>query len=126
MTSESRRLYALRNELEAAILANIRGVLVNGDRKYRLPHCTSLTFTDVEAEAMLVAMPELALSTGSACTSASVEPSHVLRAMGVAELDAHRTLRFSLGRGNTKDEIDFTVRRVIETVRRLRELGSFN
>ena len=126
MVAESRRIAALRDEFEATLLAQIPGAAVNGDRSHRLPHCTSLTFSGVEAEALLVAMPDLALSTGSACTSASVQPSHVLRAIGLSEAQAHSTLRVSLGRWNTQEEIAHSVRRIVESVHRLRELGSFN
>jgi cysteine desulfurase len=84
----------------------------------------NMSFAYVEGESLLMALKEIAVSTGSACTSASLEPSHVLRAIGVEEELAHTSIRFGLGRFNTEEEVDYTVRRVVEEVKRLRELSA--
>jgi cysteine desulfurase len=126
MQSEAGRLASLRNELEGSIRKAIKESTVNAADGHRLPHVSSITFKGVEAEALLLAMPDIALSTGSACTSAAVEPSHVLRAIGLSETDSHRTVRFALGRFNNKEDIDYVVQRISETVRQLREFADVN
>jgi len=122
---ESARLLALRTRLLAGINAGLDNVHVNGtiDAGARLPGNLNLSFDGVEGEALLLALRDVAVSSGSACSSASIEPSHVLRALGVGNDRAHASVRFGLGRGNTEEEVDFVVQRVVETVARLRALG---
>jgi cysteine desulfurase len=95
---------------------------VNGSLDHRLPGNLNMSFAGVDGESLLMSLPDVALSTGSACSSATVEPSHVLRALGIGEEMARSSLRFGLGRFNTEEEVDYVARRVIESVRRLREL----
>ncbi|HWO40952.1 MAG TPA: IscS subfamily cysteine desulfurase [Candidatus Eisenbacteria bacterium] len=123
MARESERLLALRERLKAAILAGLDDVEINGHPSARLPGNLNMNFAYVEGESLLMGLKEIAVSTGSACTSASLEPSHVLRAIGVNENLAHTSIRFGLGRFNTEEEIDYAAARVIEEVRRLRELS---
>ncbi|MFM7128427.1 MAG: cysteine desulfurase family protein, partial [bacterium] len=119
---ESSRLANLRNTLENNILDSLEGVSVNGLRENRLPNTSSLTFEGVAGEALMLAMKDLAVSSGSACSAADPEPSHVLRAIGLTDDAARSTLRFSLGRFNTADDVEFAAERVIETVNHLRNL----
>ncbi|MFM7592985.1 MAG: cysteine desulfurase family protein, partial [Isosphaeraceae bacterium] len=119
---ESSRLANLRNTLENKILDRLEGVGVNGLRDNRLPNTSSLTFEGVAGEALMLAMKDLAVSSGSACSAADPEPSHVLRAIGLTDDAARSTLRFSLGRFNTADDVEFAAERVIETVNHLRNL----
>jgi len=98
-------------------------VHLNGDREHRLPNCLNLSFNFVEGESLLMGIHDIAVSSGSACTSASLEPSHVLRAMDVGDDLAHSSIRFGIGRLTTKEEVDFTADKVIENVRRLREMS---
>jgi len=123
MAAEGARLRALRDRLKGAILAGLDGVFVNGSMSRRLPHNLNLSFAGVEGEALLMGINDVAVSSGSACTSATLEPSHVLRALGVAEELAHSSVRFGLGRFNTEEEVDYVAARVVETVKRLRELS---
>jgi cysteine desulfurase len=109
----------LRAHLEAAL----DGLSVNGSLEHRLPGNLNMSFAQVDGNSLLTSLPEVALSTGSACTSANVEPSHVLKALGVSEDLVRSSLRFGLGRFNTEEEIDYVGRRVIEAVRRLRDLA---
>jgi cysteine desulfurase len=120
---EASRLAALRARLLAGITGQLPDVTVNGSLEHRLPGNLNLSFACVEGEALLLALRDVALSSGSACTSASLEPSYVLRAMGVADDLAHASLRFGLGRGNTEDDVDHVVKLVVEKVRRLRALS---
>jgi cysteine desulfurase len=94
--------------------------------EHRLPGNLHLSFAGVDGEALLMSLPDVALSTGSACSSASVEPSHVLRALGMSEELARSSVRFGLGRFNTDDEIDYAAQRVIEAVEKLRSLSPMN
>jgi cysteine desulfurase len=113
----------LSERLKAGIQNQLDGVSVNGHLSQRLPGNMHLSFAYVEGESLLMGLKDIAVSTGSACTSASLEPSHVLRAIGLEEHLAPSSIRFGLGRFNTEDEVDYTVRRVVEEVRRLRELS---
>jgi cysteine desulfurase len=122
LVADAARVAALRDRLEQRIINTVPGVTVNGARCSRLPNTTHLTFDGVEAEAMLVALGGVALSTGSACTSASMEPSHVLAAMGLGEASIFGSLRFGLGRGNTEVEVDAVAAQVADAVGRLRAL----
>jgi cysteine desulfurase len=123
MAAEAERLIALRERLKARIANQLEEVYINGHPTERLPGNMNMSFAYVEGESLLMALKEIAVSTGSACTSASLEPSHVLRAIGVEEELAHTSIRFGLGRFNTEEEVDYTARRVVEEVRRLRELS---
>ena len=121
--AEAERLVGLRERLKEGIFGELDDVYVNGHLKKRLPGNLNVSFAYVEGESLLMALKEIAVSTGSACTSASLEPSHVLRALGVPDELAHTSIRFGLGRFNTEDEVDFTIKRVVEEVRRLRALS---
>ena len=90
---------------------------------HRLPHNLNISFADVEGDALLMGINDVAVSSGSACTSATIEPSHVLKALGVSDDLAHSSIRFGLGRFNTEEEVDYVAARVVETVKRLRELS---
>ncbi|HEY7114973.1 MAG TPA: IscS subfamily cysteine desulfurase [Tepidisphaeraceae bacterium] len=121
MPQESPRLAGLRDRLQAGILARLDGVTVNGNEDHRLPHVTNLSFAGVDGEQLLATLTrDLAVSSGSACTSASMEPSYVLRAIGVANDLAYASVRFSLGQSNDREQIDFAVETVVESVNRLR------
>jgi len=123
MAVEAPRLLALRERLRRAILAGLDRVTVNGSLEHRLPGNLNVSFAHVEGEALLIAMKDVAVSSGSACTSASLEPSYVLRAMGVPDDLAHSSIRFGLGRFNTEEEVDHVARVVIEKATRLREMS---
>jgi cysteine desulfurase len=123
MAAESARLRALRDRLLGAIAGGLDGVTVNGSMADRLPNNLNVTFGGVEGEALLMGIHDVAVSSGSACTSASLAPSHVLRAIGVDDDLAHSSIRFGLGRFTTEEEIDYAAGRVVETVRKLRELS---
>jgi cysteine desulfurase len=123
MSAEGERLTALRERLKAGILSQVDEVYVNGHPLRRLPGNLNMSFAYVEGESLLMALKEIAVSTGSACTSASIEPSYVLKAIGLGDELAHSSIRFGLGRFNTEDEIDYTVQRVVEEVRRLRAIS---
>jgi cysteine desulfurase len=117
----------LRDKLEAALLESVTNSMVNGDTENRLPNTTSIAFEYVEGEAILLMMNEhgICASSGSACTSGSLEPSHVLRAMGVPFTAAHGSIRFSLSRYTTAEEIDFVIEKMPPIIARLRELSPF-
>ncbi|HZP01248.1 MAG TPA: IscS subfamily cysteine desulfurase [Terriglobia bacterium] len=126
MPEESKRMAALRDRLKDGILAQLDGVYVNGSMEHRLPNNLNLSFAYVEGEALLMGMNDVAVSSGSACTSATPEPSYVLKALGVGDELAHASIRFGLGRFNTEEEVDYVIKRVVETVNRLRELSTFD
>jgi cysteine desulfurase len=113
----------LRNRLHDGLLERLDDCTLNGHPDERLPGNLNLSFAHVNGEALLLAMKNVAISSGSACTSASIEPSHVLRAMGVADELAHASIRFGLGRFNTAEEVDFVIEEVTRVVRRLRALS---
>jgi cysteine desulfurase len=123
MAADTERLSLLRDRLLEALRSSLDGVSVNGSLEHRLPHNLNVSFAFVDSESLLMSLPDLALSTGSACTSATVEPSHVLRAIGVPEDLAHSAVRFGLGRSTTAEEIEYAAARVVQEVRRLRELS---
>jgi len=123
MSAEGEKLIALRERLKAGLFAQLDDVRINGDAVQRLPGNLNLSFAYVEGESLMMGLKEIAVSTGSACTSASLEPSYVLKAIGLEDSLAHASIRFGLGRFNTADEIDYTVQRVSEEVRRLREIS---
>jgi cysteine desulfurase len=123
MAEEGERLRTLRDRLLAALQAGIDGLRVNGGMEHRLPGNLNVSFSGIDAEALLMSLPDIALSTGSACSSGTVEPSHVLRAIGLPADLAHGSVRFGLGRFNTAEEIDYTTARIVEQVNRLNGLA---
>jgi cysteine desulfurase len=128
MSGEAVRVAGLRDRLHERIVGrldqvNVNGVYTSGSVKHRLPGNLNLSFAHVDAESLMMGMPEVAVSSGSACTSAKLEASHVLRALGVEEELAHCSIRFGIGRFNTEPEIDYVADRVVETVTGLRELS---
>jgi cysteine desulfurase len=123
MPIESVRLRGLRDRLKDSIFSQLDEVFVNGSMTHRLPNNLNISFAYVEGESMLMGINDIAVSSGSACTSATLEPSYVLKALGVGEDLAHTSIRFGLGRFNTEEEVDYVSARVVETVRRLRELS---
>lgn len=123
MATESVRLKELRDRLESALL-QLEETYINGSREHRLPGTTNISFKGVEDEALIMGFnKDIALSSGSACTSASLEPSYVLKALGLSDELARSSLRFGLGRFTTEAEVDYTIERVSRTVRQLRELS---
>ncbi len=127
MDEEKTRVKALRDRLEEGLLAKIPNALRNGHRDHRLPNTSSLSFEYIEGEGILLLMSRegIAASSGSACTSGSLEPSHVLRAMGVPFTGAHGSIRFSLSRFNTDADVDYILEKIPPIVSRLRELSPF-
>ena len=123
MADEAPRVRALRDRLEASIMDNLDFVYVNGHPTERLGNTMNLAFRYVEGEAMMMKMEKVAVSSGSACTSASLEPSYVLQACGVSGELANSSLRFSLGRSTTQEEVDYAASRVVEAVKELREMS---
>jgi cysteine desulfurase len=120
---ESKRILALRERLRTKIQGSLEEVFVNGSLEHRLPGNLNLSFAFVEGEAMMMAIKDVAVSSGSACTSASLEPSYVLRALGVGDELAHSSIRFGLGRFNTEEEVDYVAELVVAKVEKLRELS---
>jgi len=123
MPTEAARLLKLRERLREGIQSQVTDAVVNGSLEHRLPGNLNISFPYVEGEAMLMGLKDVAVSSGSACTSASLEPSYVLRALGVAEEMAHTSIRFGLGRFNTEEEVDHVVKLVVDKVKKLRELS---
>lgn len=123
MAEEAERVGGLRDRLQARLQAELDQVTVNGGAP-RLPGNLNVAFGWVSADSLLMALPEIALSTGSACSSASPEPSHVLRALGLTAEEARSSVRFGLGRFTTQEEVDYAAGRIVEVVQRLRKLQS--
>jgi cysteine desulfurase len=123
MPAESKRIAAMRDRLQAQIMEDLDECYLNGHPTERLPHNLNISFAYVEGEALLMGVKEIALSSGSACTSATLEPSYVLRALGVGSDLAHSSIRFGLGRFTTDEEVDYTAKRMVEAVKRLREMS---
>jgi cysteine desulfurase len=123
MPAESARLLALRERLRQGIQARVSDTFINGSMEHRLPGNLNISFAYIEGEAMLMALRDVAVSSGSACTSASLEPSYVLRALGVDEELAHTSIRFGLGRFNTEEEVDYVTDVVVSKVNKLREMS---
>jgi cysteine desulfurase len=123
MPTESVKLAALRDRLQDGIMKHLDEAYLNGHPTQRLPHNLNISFAYVEGESLLMGVKEIALSSGSACTSATLEPSYVLRALGVGSDLAHSSIRFGLGRFNTVEEVDYTAKRIIEIVTKLREMS---
>jgi cysteine desulfurase len=123
LSVEMAEMFRLREKLRLTLEHELDETYINGDLARRLPGNLNLSFAYVEGESLLMGINDVAVSSGSACTSASLEPSYVLKALGVGEDLAHTSIRFGIGRFNTEEEVDFVGRRVVETVRRLRELS---
>lgn len=123
MAVEVPKLQRLRDRLEARILKALPDAVRNGDPSARLPHLANLSFPYVEGESLIMGVKELAVSSGSACTSASLEPSYVLKSLGLGDELAHSSIRFSLGRFTTEAEVDFAADRIVAEVSRLREMS---
>ena len=120
---DSLNMSRLRDKLEDTLLSQ-GNVYINGSKEHRLPNTTNLSFKNVEGQALMMSInKEIALSSGSACTSASLEPSYVLKALGVQDELAHSSIRFSLGRFTTEQEIDYAIQQVSFNVQRLREMN---
>jgi len=120
---ENCRIAGLRNRLRDKIMSALDEVYINGSMEHRLVGNLNLSFAYVEGESLLMGIGDVAVSSGSACTSATLEPSYVLKALGTGDELAHSSIRFGLGRFNTEAEVDYVAEKVIETVRRLRELS---
>lgn len=123
MPQESCHLAGLRNRLKDKIMSRLDEVYVNGSMEHRLPGNLNISFAYVEGESLLMGINDIAVSSGSACTSATLEPSYVLKALGTGDELAHSSIRFGIGRFNTEAEIDYVADRVCETVERLRQLS---
>jgi cysteine desulfurase len=119
LVEERERLEALRSQLFESLDA-LDGVVLNGSDEHRVPGIINLAFDGVDAESLMLGLRDLAVSSGSACSSAAVEPSYVLRGIGLSDRQAHQALRFSLGRYTTAEEVEFTASRIVEVVTRLR------
>ncbi len=123
LPEESARLLRLRERLRTGIMSQLDMLKVNGSLEHRLPGSLNLSFSYVEGEALMMSIKDVAVSSGSACTSASLEPSYVLRACGVEEDLAHSSIRFGIGRFNTEEEVDYVIRLVVDKVSKLRDMS---
>jgi cysteine desulfurase len=123
MAEESQRLAALRDRLKNKLEAKLDETFINGSIEHRLPHNLNMSFAYVEGESLLMGINDIAVSSGSACTSATLEPSYVLKALGVGEDLAHTSIRFGLGRFTTEEEVDYVVDKMVQVVTKLRELS---
>jgi cysteine desulfurase len=127
MTTEGKadnaRIFALRERLRTKLMSSLEECFINGSMEHRLPGNLNISFAFVEGEAMMMAIKDVAVSSGSACTSASLEPSYVLRALGVGDELAHSSIRFGLGRFNTEEEVDYVAELVIAKVKHLRDMS---
>jgi len=123
MPEESRRLAYLRDKLRSKLESELDEVYINGTMESRLPHNLNISFAYVEGESLLMGINDIAVSSGSACTSATLEPSYVLKALGAGDDLAHSSIRFGLGRFNTEEEVDYVAAKVIDVVKKLRELS---
>jgi cysteine desulfurase len=123
MPEESKRMEYLRDKLKDRLLASLDEVYINGTMDSRLPNNLNISFAYVEGESLLMGINDIAVSSGSACTSATLEPSYVLKALGAGDDLAHSSIRFGLGRFNTEEEVDYVTGKVIDVVQKLRELS---
>ena len=123
MPEESRRMAYLRDKLKDKLMSELDEVFINGTMEHRLPNNLNISFAYVEGESLLMGINDVAVSSGSACTSATLEPSYVLKALGAGDDLAHSSIRFGLGRFNTEEEVDYVANKVIDVVRKLRELS---
>jgi cysteine desulfurase len=123
MAADTARLLALRERLSEKFHQNLDEIYINGSMEHRLPHSLNISFAYVEGESLLMGINDVAVSSGSACTSASLEPSYVLKALGAGDDLAHSSIRFGLGRWTTEEEVDYVVDKLTDVVRRLREMS---
>jgi len=123
MAEESKRLRALRDKLRAKLEAELDELYINGTMEHRLPNNLNISFAYVEGESLLMGINDVAVSSGSACTSATLEPSYVLKALGAGDDIAHSSIRFGIGRFNTEEEVDYVAQKVTQVVKKLRELS---
>jgi cysteine desulfurase len=123
MSTEAARLSALRDRLNQKFHENLDEIYINGSMEHRLPHNLNISFAYVEGESLLMGINDVAVSSGSACTSASLEPSYVLKALGAGDDLAHSSIRFGLGRWSSEEEVDYVVEKLTSVVRRLREMS---
>ena len=123
MPEESKKMRALRDRLRAGLEAKLDEVFINGSMEHRLPNNLNMSFAYVEGESLLMGINDVAVSSGSACTSATLEPSYVLKALGVGEDLAHTSIRFGLGRFNTEEDVDYVTDKMVQVVTKLRELS---
>ena len=123
MEKDTARLRALRDRLNAELHKNLDEIYINGSMEHRLPHNLNISFAYVEGESLLMGINDVAVSSGSACTSASLEPSYVLKALGAGDDLAHSSIRFGLGRWTTDEEVNYVVDKLTKVVRRLREMS---
>jgi cysteine desulfurase len=126
LADESARLLRLREKLTDGLMSHLADILINGHPTLRVPGNLNVAFAGAEGESLIMGIPDIALSSGAACTSASIEPSYVLKAIGRSDTLAHSSLRFGLGRFSTDEEVEYAIERVSETVNKLRELSSEN
>ena len=126
MAAEGARLRQLRDRLNERLHAGLDDIRVNGSMEHRLPHNLNVSFAYVEGEALLMGINDVAVSSGSACTSASREPSHVLKALGAGDDLAHSSIRFGLGRWTTEEEVDYVADKITQVVTRLRDMSPFH
>jgi cysteine desulfurase len=123
MAQESARMLSLRERLRTGLEAKLDETFINGSMEHRLPNNLNMSFAYVEGESLLMGINDIAVSSGSACTSATLEPSYVLKALGVGEDLAHTSIRFGLGRFNTPEEVDYVIDKMTQVVTKLRELS---
>jgi cysteine desulfurase len=123
MKEESCKMAGLRNRLKDSIMSRLDEVYINGSEEHRLPNNLNISFAYVEGESLLMGINDIAVSSGSACTSATLEPSYVLKALGAGDDLAHSSIRFGLGRFNTEAEVDYVADKIVEVVLKLRELS---
>ena len=123
MAAESKRLSFLRDKLKDRLTRELDEVFINGTMEHHLPNNLNVSFAYVEGESLLMGLSDIAVSSGSACTSATLEPSYVLKALGAGDDTAHSSIRFGLGRFNTEEEVDYVGEKVVDVVRKLRELS---
>ena len=123
MAEESKRSQYLRDKLKDKLMSELDEVYINGSWEHRLPHNLNISFAYVEGESLLMGINDIAVSSGSACTSATLEPSYVLKALGAGDDLAHSSIRFGVGRFTTEEEIDYVGDRIVDVVRKLRELS---
>src|SRR5579863_3911277 len=123
MPAEAKRMAFLRDKLKDRLMNSLDEVYINGTLEHRLPNNLNISFAYVEGESLLMGINEIAVSSGSACTSATLEPSYVLKALGAGDDLAHSSIRFGLGRFNTEEEVDYVAAKVIDVVKKLRELS---
>src|SRR5881394_2228948 len=123
MAAEGKRLLELRDYLNDKLHKGLDEIYINGSMEHRLPHNLNISFAYVEGESLLMGINDIAVSSGSACTSATLEPSYVLKALGLGDDVAHSSIRFGIGRFNTEAEVDYVAERLIDTVKKLRELS---